>query len=153
VADDALQDAAEDALMDYARRPQRVDFSSAESLERFLYRAAWRNAADSLEAEARRRRREALCLLEAARRTSLKTPESSMAHHADLASRILGIAIDDAERNALRCWLSGEHRTGPLALALGVGALTVAEQRRTVKRFKDRMRKRLTRLKSKSCAR
>jgi hypothetical protein len=65
-----------------------------------------------------------------------------------MTQRILDVAIDDTEREALGRWLHGERRTGPLARALGAGVLPVPEQRRAVKRFKDRIMKRIARLPS-----
>jgi hypothetical protein len=49
------------------------------------------------------------------------------------------------ERIALEMWLEGERNTAPLAVALGLAHLSPSNQRREVKRFKDRLRKRLER--------
>lgn len=147
--DDVLWDAAEDAFMDYARSSERQNFdpSSVESLDRFLYRAAWRNVANSLRNDLRRRRREARYAEEAARQ---KTPgtltERSVRIGAEMIRRILEGALDNTERGALGLWLHGERRTASLARALGVDALPVRQQRREVKRFKDRNRCRICRL-------
>ena len=59
---------------------------------------------------------------------------------------ILDIAIDPPEREALFRWLNGESGTTPLAQALGISALSESQQRREVKRFKDRILKRIARL-------
>ena len=48
-----------------------------------------------------------------------------------------------AELPAAMARLSGERRTSELAKLLGFGKLAEAEQRREVKRFKDRFRARL----------
>jgi RNA polymerase sigma-70 factor (ECF subfamily) len=145
IDDDVLQDAAEDAVMDYARSPQRFDASCHESLDRCLYRAAWRNVADSLDADVKRRRREARYATETASQDRTPEVEPSGNIDADLTRRILDFAINDAEREALRCWLTGEHGADRLAQALGVDFLPILEQRRTVKRFKDRILKRIAR--------
>jgi len=145
-ADDVLQDAAEDAVMDYARCPRRFDASSDQSLNRCLYRAAWRNVADSLDADVKRRRREARYSAETAPQD--RAPgmgQRSGISEVDLKRRILELAINDAEREALGRWLDGERCTEPLAQALGVDFLPILEQRRTVKRFKDRTLKRIAR--------
>jgi RNA polymerase sigma-70 factor (ECF subfamily) len=145
IADDALQDAAEDAVMDYARCPQDFDASSDESLNQCLYRAAWRNVADSLDADVNRRKREVRYAKETVPQDTPEMSECSGSIEADLTRRILGLAINDAEREALGCWLTGERGTERLAQALGVAVLPILEQRRTVKRFKDRILKRIAR--------
>jgi hypothetical protein len=144
--DDVLQDAAEDAVMDYARCPQRFDASSDESLDRCLYRAAWRNVADSVDADAKRRTREARYVNETAPRgRAPEMTEPSGSIDADLPRLILELAVSDTEREALRCVLTGERSMERLAQALGVGALPILDQRRTVKQFKDRILKRIAR--------
>ena len=50
----------------------------------------------------------------------------------------------DAERHAIYRWLDGEGSDG-LAHALGLGDVSRAEQRKEIKRFKNRMKKRLIR--------
>lgn len=147
--DDVLWDAAEDAFMDYARSPQKQNFdpSSVESLDRFLYRAAWRNVANSLRNDVRRRRREARYAGEAApQKTPGTLTERSVRIGAEMTRRILAGSLDNTERGALGLWLHGERRTEPLAQALGAGTLPVRQQRREVKRFKDRSRSRICRL-------
>jgi hypothetical protein len=64
-----------------------------------------------------------------------------------LKGPLLATAVSEAERTAL-CLLvdDAERRTRPLAIALGVDHLAFPEQRREVKRFKDRVLKRLARL-------
>jgi DNA-directed RNA polymerase specialized sigma24 family protein len=141
---DQLQDAADDALMDYARAPQRFDPSSGDSLDRFLYRAAWRNVANSLRKDLRRRRRETRYANETACWNSPET--TTIRLHTEMARRTLERGIDGVEREALELWFDGERRTGALAEVLGFGALQAPEQRRLVKRFKDRNMKRLARL-------
>jgi len=146
IADDTLQDAAEDAIMDYARCPQDFHPSSAESLDRCLYRAAWRNVANSLDSEVKRRRRESRYATETAREDATRRmSQFSDSIEGDLMRQILKLATNDGERTALACWLTGERRTEPLAQALGVGVLSIVEQRRTVKQFKDRILKRIRR--------
>ncbi len=144
---DVLQDAAVDAFMDYARCPRRFHSSRFKSLDRFLYTSAWRNVADSLTADARRRRREARFVRETAFHDgSPKFTDQSVGIGSNTTPWLLDVATDDSERQALKRWLLGERRTGPLAQSLCFDGLPVPAQRREVKKFKDRIRKRLARL-------
>lgn len=59
--------------------------------------------------------------------------------------RAVRALLTDAERRALALLLEGERRTAMYAAALDIADLTPAEQRREVKRVKDRLKKRLTR--------
>ena len=144
--DDLLQDAVTDAFMDYVRRPDHFDSSSSEGLDQFLYRAAWRNAANSLQSDLRRRSREVRYAREARLQALLNQDERSLAIDTTMIRRLLDDTIDVAECEALACWLDGERRTGPLAQALGLGLLPAVDQQREVKRFKDRILKRISRL-------
>ena len=136
-----------DAFMDYARCPRRFHSSRFKSLDRFLYTSAWRNVADSLTADARRRRREARFVRETAFHDgSPKFTDQSVGIGSNTTPWLLDVATDDSERQALKRWLLGERRTGPLAQSLCFDGLPVPAQRREVKKFKDRIRKRLARL-------
>lgn len=145
-SDDLIDDAVQDSVIQYAFRPTVFDPSRGVSLERFLYLVSWRNMADSLAAEARRRIREAKYAECVARQYSAREfgeTEFSIDH---ATRRILEAADGDGERQALLRWLDGERRTAPLASALGLTALSLLDQRREVKRFKDRVLKRIARL-------
>jgi DNA-directed RNA polymerase specialized sigma24 family protein len=144
--DDLIIDAANDALIEYALRPAMFDVSRNVPLERFLYRAAWRNLADSTKAAAKRREREAryvqlspLLVDPAAERD----PDSNCDDNVKL--RILEIAAGPREQSDLLLWLNGERRTGPIAAVLGMNHLDAPGQRQEVKRFKDRLVKRIRR--------
>ncbi|MEP6592523.1 MAG: hypothetical protein ABJC51_02460, partial [Acidobacteriota bacterium] len=56
--DDAVNDAVEDAILDYVARPHQFDPARRVPLDRFLYIAAWRNVANLIQADQRRRIRE-----------------------------------------------------------------------------------------------
>jgi RNA polymerase sigma-70 factor (ECF subfamily) len=145
---DVLHDALTDAFLDYMTRPRAFDSSSDEALQRRPYQAAWRNAANSLRSEERRRKRQARYPV----KMSVATPPSERMNDPGVsmtksqANRILEVANTAIEREALVCWLSGQRRTSPLARALSLGELSQPEQRREVKRFKDRILKRVARL-------
>lgn len=144
-AEDIVADAVEDALVRYFMCPHEFDKKRNVPLDRFLYKAAWRNVVDLLRAEARRKTRErkyaewiaAECRL--ARRA-----RSEEIIRIDRALRAL--LVDTDERNAIRAWINGERRTPALAAALRICDRSPLEQTREVKRFKDRVTKRLARL-------
>jgi hypothetical protein len=104
-----------------------------------------RNLANRLEADARRQRREATyaSLQRAYAQPTLPADSCDDDKTRDL---IVAVGASNTERTALTAWLEGERRTAPLALALGLTDLSPLAQRQEVKRFKDRLRRRLKRL-------
>lgn len=149
---DYILDATVDAIMEYLAEPSRFDPGRNVPLHRFLYLAARRNVVNALDAQSRRHAREHLYAVLATSRAAAAPPsgfELEQPHQErgaeEFARRVLSLANTDAERAALRCWLDGERRTMPLAAALGCGHLPIAAQRHEVKRFKDRLLKRIRR--------
>jgi hypothetical protein len=142
--DDFIVDSVEDALLEYAGGPDRHLSRAAE--EAHLYRASWRNVANLLDAERRRRTREAqyarLLASERARGTQSYTDCDD---HSACGDRLAVLAKGEAERVALHLWVNGERHSEALARALGVSTLSVQAQRQEVKRFKDRISKRARR--------
>jgi RNA polymerase sigma-70 factor (ECF subfamily) len=144
--DDVVHDAIEDAFMDYVTRPHTVGGCPSDTVATFLYRAAWRNVADLLERDSRRLRREVCYARETATHENVATADDRNSYReAQAKQRILDVALDAVERAALRLWLQGERRTEPLARALGLAGRSWSDQRREVKRFKDRVLKRILR--------
>jgi hypothetical protein len=155
VDDDIRTEGVEDALFAYILHPEKFDPGRGVPLDRFLYVASWRNVADRLKAERRRRQREA----EYARLVAWsKTPthagarmdvDSCLAAYnrrvRSARARAFAMVDNPLEAEALRRWLDGETRWQPLAAVLGKQHLPPLEQRRAVKRFKDRFMRRLTR--------
>lgn len=148
--DGVIEDAAHDTLVQYALSPGDVVPSSDRPLDRILYQVAWRNAADMLRSTARRQAREDSYMKRWGAASSA-SPDSgllqALAREAEDQTkiRILRLASNQVERRALLCWLDGERRTKPLAIALEASHLSRSEQQRAVKRFKDRVLKRLVR--------
>ena len=149
---DTVIDSVEDAILEYAAAPGRFDHLRGTPLAQFVYVAAWRNLANHLHAETRRRAREA------AYASSHMPPRASEPEPAPfLAERVrsyaLSTAANEFEARAIEEWLAGRRTTSNLARALQLGNLPAAKQRREVKRFKDRILKRLTRRvqKERSC--
>ncbi len=95
-----------------------------------------------LQGEQRRRAREGRWA-EEQRRTAADCSVVNL--QTDWHAEILSVAVTDAEREAVRCWLKGERHSATLAAALHVEHLPVPDQRRMVKQFKDRILKRLRR--------
>jgi RNA polymerase sigma-70 factor, ECF subfamily len=151
-AHDIINDAVVDAIIGYGRDPSTFDPFRGPSLERFLYHVSWRNMADLLKAGARRLAREteyARQVTDQNRDTHIGGNTAFNASDGQSTWRLADAAgVVGRERAALRCWLDGETRTAPLAAALGAAGLTPSEQRREVKRFKDRVLKRLARVRA-----
>jgi hypothetical protein len=135
---DSIATAAADAILEYGRRPQRFDPSRAVPIDRYLLFAARRNLLNLLESEERRLLREA----EYAKEAQTHRPMGwfpLMSPDPDKFRRlILAIATDRVERRAIVLWLNA-GTTEDLAAVLKVSHLPVREQRKEVKRFKDRI--------------
>ena len=132
-------DAVEDALLDYRRQPSKFD-PTFGSLANYLYRIAWRNADDRFRSEIRRRQRESHW---ARRRTVHFCAPRLQESIASLANKL---RVPANELAVFQLWICGERRSASLAAALGLSELLASEQRREVKRFNDRMRRRGERL-------
>jgi hypothetical protein len=149
--------AAEDALLDLIHHPERYQ-PERSSLASYLRRAAkgdlfnrWRHE------QIHRERRVALEVVELlpVRGNYLRDERAEPGRRleeeeavAELSARIPAVVLDrltEAEARAWAIWRTGERRTAPLAVALGYGDRPPAEQRQEVKRFKDRLRKRIIR--------
>jgi DNA-directed RNA polymerase specialized sigma24 family protein len=144
-SDDLIADAVEDAIVHYTLKPNSYDPARGVPVFAFLYLAARRNLIDAIKVERRRRHRE--------QDYADTIPEKGLDHWVGRHNRPLVAVYRDlhacskvAEREALRVWFAGEHRTGPIATALGLAALPPGHQQKAVKRFKDRIKKRLSRL-------
>ncbi len=139
---DLRADAAEDALLDHLHRPDRFDRSRKIPIEAYLSYAACRNLANSLDSERRRKEREARYASEV---PSIVLAEDVPERKPAEALITTIAAASSAEKRALELWLGGERRTTALAEALGIEGLPTLQQRSDVKRFKDRVLKRLVR--------
>jgi hypothetical protein len=138
--DDVLTEQAEDTLLEFLAKVRRGIWPVLHSLDAHLRQAAWRNVRDQLQAAARRRAHEARYARELPHLTELENVQFAAA-----TERVLMLAQNEAEREALRRWFDGEHPVR-IAEALGVLALPPVEQLREVKRFKDRIKKRAMRI-------
>lgn len=141
---DLRVDAVEDALLDHLRRPGRFDRSRGVPLEGCLFHASCRNLANSLDGERRRKARE---LRYASETPSTVAADVAPEPGADAMMTLLmsTAAASSTEERAAKLWLSGERSTSALAEALQITELPITEQRTEVKRFKDRVVKRILR--------
>ena len=153
---EALRDIAVDALMFYIRWPERFD-SSRAGLFRYLTLIADGNAKDAL----RRRRRQpaefeplvedrllpANSLSESADRLTSRHTELRVDAIAILERYRPEICSDPGDEDVLALILEGENDTAVFARALGLDAPDDAQARRTVLRVKDKIKRRLRRLK------
>jgi hypothetical protein len=143
-----LESAAADALFRLAREPGRYD-PGRGGLFAYLRMDARGDVLNAHQAEQRRVQR--VVALESVELRpewrNLRQEERFDRAEEDDAAFLeqLHRQVDSADQAALGLWLEGERRSEPFAAALGLTGLTLDEQRREVKRWKDRMGKRLRR--------
>jgi RNA polymerase sigma-70 factor, ECF subfamily len=152
VDDHCIHDGVTDAVLDYCARPHQFDENRGVPLDRFLSIAAWRNVANTLRQEKRRKVREE------------KAEESSVAGLVELdpvvgnllqkeeavwqqqqREAVMNVLHNPIDQEIWTLRLQGERRTEAFAEVLGIQHLPLAAQRREVKRAKDRIDKLLRR--------
>jgi RNA polymerase sigma-70 factor (ECF subfamily) len=143
-----ITDAATDALLDYADHPTRFDPTKAALLH-YLKMSAWFDLLNALKRQQRRRRREIpvdpVELPPPAGNTIQEDDDDTLTAQS-LMERVLEAIPEPRDRQLLHLLLDGERRTRPYAEILGLQNHDELEQRRLVKRHKDRLKKRLVRL-------
>jgi CheY-like chemotaxis protein len=145
--DDWIHDAAVDALMEYRARPDRYDPARGVPLSGYLLLAARRNLINRLDKERRRTAHEetgAAAPLPEPRAPADRDTQGSASGPPKI--RMADVAFTESERTVLRLLRAGERRTDVYAMALGLGAFSVAEQRVRVKQIKNRLMQRIRRL-------
>lgn len=143
---DEAYDSAVDALFAYLSSPAEFDPGRAR-LCTFLADIARKRAIDRLRARGSRQKREEDFGGVVELRPS--APNEQMETRAEVAklwSKVEEALPADADRQALRLILDGERSTEALAEALGLPSMAPADQRREVKRHRDRLLKALERL-------
>jgi CheY-like chemotaxis protein len=135
-------DAATDACLEYAAKPGRFDPSHGTTIIDFVYMIARRNLANRIRSEICLKRREVRYGGEQARILRCGLPIRGA--DVDLWSALTVVVKHPRERRALELWLD-DAGNDAIADALGVGHLTQGGQHPEVKRFKDRLLKRLSR--------
>ncbi|AEI68014.1 RNA polymerase sigma factor [Corallococcus macrosporus] len=144
--DDDAYDSAVDAVLYYLRHPQRYDSQRAR-LSTYLTQIAKRRAADRHRSGKSRVQREEDYGEEFALRASAPKDVMELSVEARLTVRKLEqINFRTEERKLLGPVLQGEGATEELGKVLGLDSLSELEQRREVKRHRDRLMKRLARV-------
>lgn len=147
-------DGVTDAILDYCARPDQFDAARGVPLDRFLSIAAWRNVANLLRGEVRRKVRERkVGQPEGESTVELGVAAGNLLQEGTERRRRRGYAElmrelrDQKDRKILKLRMQGERRTEAFAKILGISHLSVDAQRREVKRTKDRIDKTLRRRK------
>ena len=153
-ADDALlETVAHDLILDLAERPEQYD-PDRGGLAAYLRMAARRDVLNAVEKEHRRARRlaplEDVELSAPARNrewTGAADPADALARAVDPATIASARGeFDTVEWEVVQLMADGERRTPIFAQILGLADRPPPEQEREVKRVKDRLKKRLQRL-------
>ena len=146
---DFLVDAVTDAVFSYLRRPDQYD-PNKRGLLGFLSMAAEGDLKNAL-AKWHRRNEMEITLdhvdLEVVARNNVVGPAGADADVDlnEIRSGVNALFDDPRDRQVAELMLDGERSTKPFARLLGLEGLPVPEQRREVKRHKDRIKKRLAR--------
>ncbi|HLH22128.1 MAG TPA: hypothetical protein VK066_06375 [Chloroflexota bacterium] len=152
--------AAEDAILGLIKRPEAYNPAKL-GLEAYLRMAAKRDLQNLRSRERRHSQHRAdLAAVELSPRAGkylsdadedpariVERREEDMANATELAPRLEAArdGLSDEEAAALELLRQGKRETPPYAAALGITHLPLAEQRRQVKRVKDKLKKRLER--------
>jgi hypothetical protein len=107
-----------------------------------LYRDAWRNAANILSGEKRRRYRELRSWRPSEDSSTAIMEQESIEQLVDSIRRTLP---DKDMQAVFDTWIAGGRRSSAFARALGITDMGPAEQGKRVKRAKDRLLKHLRR--------
>lgn len=142
-----ISDGVTDALLEYCSRPGAFDQSRGVPLNRFLAKAAWRNVANLLRGETRRKAREAkaaeladqnIVELQPEAGNTLRNAALDIKHGNEELARLLP---DPTDLQIFKLKAMGERRTGEFAKVMGITNLSMEQQRREVKKAKDRIDK------------
>lgn len=141
-----------DAIFDYCAQPQQFDEGRGVPLARFLQKAAWRNVANSLRGEKRRKAREEKVGQEdVASAVELDPVVGNLLQREEHVQRqqqraeLMNTLQYPKDQQILRLRLQGERRTEAFAEVLAITHLSIKVQRQEVKRAKDRIDKILRR--------
>jgi DNA-directed RNA polymerase specialized sigma24 family protein len=137
-----------DAVLEYCAAPEKVSPEDGQHLMNHLARAAWRNLANLVRGQKRRRTREE-CYGDRATREAVEQsdPLGILLQREEEAERqkriesLMKLLPDPDDRTILSLRLKGERAVEVFAKALGLSHLPVEEQRKAVKRAKDRVDK------------
>jgi hypothetical protein len=142
-----LPDAVTDALMSYIKRPTQFD-PTRRSLTGFLFMAGEGDLLNALAKEKRRRQKEIpledveLGVTAGNSVVEEGSPETEPERDR-LRQELPRIFVDPKDLVMVELMISGERTTGAFVEVLKLQHLPVEQQRREVKRHKDRLKKRL----------
>jgi RNA polymerase sigma-70 factor (ECF subfamily) len=140
-----VADGVTDALLDYSASPQEFDAGKDIPLDRFLATAAWRNVANLVEGERRRKRRErkvggeqreAHVALDPLARNIWQEELQQFGEKQEAMLQALG---DPKDKEIWTLRLQGVRDTTAFGRLLGITHLPLQRQREEVKRHKDRI--------------
>lgn len=150
---DVISDGVVDALAEFTKRPHLWD---PATLVRHLLFAAQRNVLNRLRSETRLHKREAAVAKPIDRSSSdveLSSPvgnlimkEAANQRQSEYES-LLALFAEPVDKRIAELILARERRTSLFAEVLGIGHLPIEEQRKHVKRAKDRLKKTVKRRK------
>lgn len=144
-------DGATDAILDYCARPDQFNAARGVPLDRFLSMVAWRNVANAVRGEVRRKARERkVGQAEGEATVELEGPAGNLLReeterYRRQRSQLMKRLKDHKDQKILELRMQGERRTEAFAKILGISHLPADVQRREVKRAKDRIDKALRR--------
>ncbi len=150
---DFVYDAVVDALLNYVQHPEKFDPKRGK-LFSYLFMSARGDLLNKVKSETRRRTHEvrlddvefhpALRNITAETGNGLELP--SGVSMTDIKSSLSQVVTNQVDKRLLELLLDGERKTECYAEVLGISRLDISEQRRQVKRVKDRLTKRIQRL-------
>jgi len=144
-----VSDGVTDAILDYSTHPGSFDPKRSVPLDRFLRHNAWRNVANIVRSEKRRRQREGIAAGMAPvveLHPAVGNPlQNEITKRQQEQEREVASLDEPLDREVQKLRQSGERRTEAFAKILGISHLPEADQRREVKKTKDRIDKILRR--------
>jgi RNA polymerase sigma factor (sigma-70 family) len=150
IAWDVAVDLATDAIVSYLKTPARFDPNRA-SLFTYLVMIADRDALNYIRDSATEHKniRRVVELERSAGNTHSESPQDRLDAETVMERHRDELVSDPEDERVLRLMLEGEQETAEYARALGIDDRSKAEQRRLVKQRRDRLEKRLLRLREK----
>lgn len=146
-----ISDGVTDALLDYCQKPAAFDIDQRVPLDRFLTKASWRNIANLLRGERRRKLREVKSAKSSIEKVVELDPEAGNSFQDETQDeqaqlgKLTELLDDPTDKRVFQLRAMGERRTEQFARVMGIIHLPIDEQRREVKRAKDRIDKQLRR--------
>jgi RNA polymerase sigma-70 factor, ECF subfamily len=144
---DIVCDGVTDAILDYCAKPTLFNPGRGLPLARFLQMASWRNVANLVRSEKRRKAREQRAASEPETPSVELDPAAGKVTQEEFqrqrrqTAQMLDALENSTDRRILELRLSGERRTEAFAKMLGISDLSLNIQRRKVKQAKDRIDK------------